>query len=77
MPALMFAPASSFRTARGGWVDISFSKLLRPSASVEQIAFAAQASLVQREEAMRDSHWAVARSKRLIERMERLLAELR
>lgn len=58
-------------------VDTSFSKLARPSVSVEQIAFAAQASLVRREEAMRDSHWAVARSKRLIERMERLLAEQR
>jgi hypothetical protein len=36
-----------------------------------------QTSLMQSEEAMRDSQWAVARSKRLVERIDRLLADRR
>ena len=55
-------------------VDSSFSKLPCPSVSVEQITFAMQTSLMRREEAMRNSQWAVARSERLIARMDRLLA---
>jgi hypothetical protein len=58
-------------------VDPSFSKLPCPSVSAEQVGAMAQASLLRREEAMRDSHWAVARSKRLIERMEHLLTSRR
>ena len=69
---------ASFELWDGGRrVDISFSKLPRPSVSVEQITLASQASLVRREEAMRNSRWAVARSQRLIEKMESLLADRR
>ena len=58
-------------------VDASFSKLPRPSVRAGQITFTAQASLIRCEEAMRNSHWAVARSQRLIERLDRLLADRR
>ncbi len=36
-----------------------------------------QESLIMREEAIRDSLWMVARSKRLLERMERLKNDVR
>ena len=55
-------------------VDASSGRRSPPSVAADGIAGATQASLVQREEAMRNSHWAVARSQRLIERIERLLA---
>jgi hypothetical protein len=55
-------------------VDLSFSRLPCPSVTPEQVGAIAQMPLIRREEAIRDSQWAVARSKRLIERMERLLA---
>jgi hypothetical protein len=55
-------------------VDTSFSRLPHPSVSAEQINLATQNSLIRSEEAMRNSHWAVAQSKRLVERMEHLLA---
>lgn len=58
-------------------VDVSFSKLPQPSVTVEQISFRTQTVLIQCEEAIRNSHWAVARSQRLIDRMTRLLAERR
>jgi hypothetical protein len=54
-------------------IDVSFSKLPHPSVSAEQTNLATQLLLIRSEEAMRDSNWAVARSRRLIERMERLL----
>ncbi|HKW52622.1 MAG TPA: hypothetical protein VJO12_02950 [Stellaceae bacterium] len=55
-------------------VDMSFSRMPRPSVSAEQVAAATQTSLVRTEEALLNSNWALARSKRLIERMEHLIA---
>jgi hypothetical protein len=59
-------------------VDASFRKAAPfPSVGAEQITAMMQTSLMRSEEAMRDSQWAVARSKRLVERIDRLLADRR
>src|SRR5690348_2807004 len=55
-------------------VDASYSKMPCPTVSAEHVAAMTQTSLIRREEAIHRSHWAIARSKRLIEKMERLLA---
>jgi hypothetical protein len=45
--------------------------------SAEEIGESAQQQLVEREEAIRDSKWTIARSRHLIERLEALKAGLR
>ena len=47
------------------------------SESASQISARMQESVIQREEMIRDSMWMIARSKRLIERMQRLVDEAR
>ena len=55
-------------------VDSSFSRMPHPSVTFEKVSVAAQHSVIRCAEALRDSEWAVARSKRLTERIERLSA---
>jgi hypothetical protein len=55
-------------------VGRSVGKALRPVESADEIGARMQESLIQREEAIRNSEWAVARSKRLLERLRHLNA---
>jgi hypothetical protein len=45
---------------------------LRPALGADEINAAMQASLIEREEAIQQSDWAIARSKRLLERLDHL-----
>jgi hypothetical protein len=53
-------------------VDSEFSRMTCPSVSAEQVMMASQLSLVQREEVLRRSFWALARSERLLQRIREL-----
>lgn len=55
-------------------VDISFSKTPHPAVPLEQISLRFQNSMIESEEAIRRSDWAIARSKRLVERINLLIA---
>ena len=55
-------------------VDTSFSRMPHPAVPLEQISLAAQNSIIKSEDAIRRSHWAIARSERLAERINLLLA---
>lgn len=53
-------------------VDSEFSRMPCPSVSAEQVMTASQGSLVEREETLRRSFWALARSERLLQRIREL-----
>ena len=55
-------------------VDMSFSRMPHPAVPLEQISLATQNSMIECEEAISRSNWAIARSRRLIERMNLLKA---
>jgi hypothetical protein len=64
---------ATFELYRGAIrVDTSFSRMPQPTMSAAQIKAATQESLLRSEEAIRDSGWAVARSHRLLERIDTL-----
>ena len=53
-------------------VDADFSRMPCPSVSAEHIMMASQVSLVEHEETLRSSFWALARSERLLQRIHEL-----
>lgn len=53
-------------------VDEPCTARSRPSLGARQVTARMQEALIRREEAIRDSRWAIARSQRLLERMDRL-----
>ena len=55
-------------------VDSEFSRMPCPSVSAEHVMMASQVSLLQREETLRQSFWALARSERLLQRIHELEA---
>jgi len=55
-------------------VDSEFSRMPCPSVSAEQVMMTSQVSLVEHEETLRSSFWALARSERLLQRIRALEA---
>jgi hypothetical protein len=54
------------------WQGARLVEMPQPSVSAAQITASMQESLIQREETIRDSQWMIARSKRLLERLQYL-----
>ena len=55
-------------------LDASFSRMPHPAVPLEQISLAHQNSIIESEEVIRRSNWAIARSTRLVERINLLKA---
>lgn len=54
-------------------VDVSFSRMPHPAVPLDQISLSFQKSMIESEETIRHSDWAIARSKRLVERINLLI----